>query len=107
MSDWLRSSRTNTQTQALCEAVTNRDRSVLRALVDYAKRITPKLKPGPKPQKDTGEYIQDQVGELILSRPDLTSGQIAQKLTGDPKQDALMRAHWSRYKKGAGRQKPS
>ena len=84
-------------TETLCEAVTNRDRNVLRALVDYAKRITPRLKPGPKPQKDTGEYIQDQVGELKLSRPDLTSGQIALKLTSDPNQDALMRAHWSNY----------
>ena len=92
-------------TQALCEAVTNRDRSVLRALVAYAKQITPRLKPGPQPQEDTGEYRQDTVAKFKQSRPDLSSGGVALRLTGDPSQASNIRAAWSNYQKRAAAKK--
>ena len=88
-------------TQALCEAIVQRDEKVLRALSHYTKRMRPKGKPGPKPKKGSKEHIQDQVAKLKLRG--LTHGQIALKLWGDSNKASLARAHYSHWREKISR----
>ena len=84
-------------TEALCEAVTGRNREVLRALADYAKQITPRGKPGPRPNKE-GRYRYEVVADLHISKG-LSHGQIGLSEYGDPERRNRSSALLSIYRK--------
>ncbi len=82
-------------TKGLVVALTNRDQGVLESLSEYVSRrtksssqpnaveIPARAKPGPKPNPATGKYKHEYVAEL--REQNLTLGEIALRVYGDPK----------------------